>query len=256
MSSVRVIRATARVSDFLFRNVPPVYVALYDRYKRATEGDEIALIAQCVRPGNRVVDVGANVGFYSAHLARCVGPTGTVYAFEPGAENFARLLARARVYRQIHPVRAAVTDRDGTTDLHLSPDLNVDHRTYATDEQRQKVTVDAISLDSFLRRGEVVDFIKMDIQGGEYAALLGMRDVVARSPTVRILMELWPFVHERFGAGTRTLLSLLESYGFVVRRMGSPDPGRRLSPDSPLPERDDPNHYFNVLCARPETLPD
>jgi hypothetical protein len=49
-----------------------------------------------VKPGDRVVDVGSNVGIYTEQLARCVGPRGEVYAFEPDPTNYARLAARAR----------------------------------------------------------------------------------------------------------------------------------------------------------------
>ena len=254
MSTVAVIRATARASDFLYRRLPSVYAALYDAYKRMAERDAIALIRRLVKPGDRVVDVGANIGFYTELLARRVGPDGRVFAFEPAPANYQQLVQRLRSYSHVEAVRAAVTAESGPTTLYLSPELNIDHRTYRTDEPRQVQTVDGLALDQFFHRADDrVEFVKLDIQGAEYRALLGMRELLARSPEVRLLMELWPFVHDRFGAGTTTLLELLTSWGFLIWRVGRH--GRveaRLSPHGPMPERSDPNAYFDVLCTRKE----
>ncbi|HJQ83188.1 MAG TPA: FkbM family methyltransferase [Candidatus Binatia bacterium] len=255
MSSIALIQATARLSDALFRRAPSLYEALYDRYKRWSDRTALAVVDALVRPGDRVADIGANVGFYAEVLAQRVGPTGRVYAFEPEARNYARLIRRTRAYGQVHPVRAAVTAQAGRALLHLSPDLNVDHRTYAVDAERASIPVEAVSLDAFLAgREQALEFIKMDIQGAEYDALVGMADVVARSPRLHILMELWPFVQDRFGAGTAALLSLLGSWGFEVRRLGAHGrPGARLTPEDALPERHDASAYFDVVCARPGT---
>jgi FkbM family methyltransferase len=244
------IRATARASNLLFRKLPFLYEPIYDAYKRFAERDGIALVRRLVKPGDRVVDVGSNIGFYTEELARCVGPRGEVHAFEPDPTNYARLAARARRHPQIRAVHAAVGERVGQVDLFLSPDLNVDHRTYATDEPRQRVAVDAVSLDEYFPRPEdTVQLVKIDIQGAERAALLGMRGLLARSPAAHIFMELWPFVHDRFGGGADELLALLESWGFEVRLVGRDGAAvERIAAGAPIPSRHDPDAYFDVLC--------
>src|ERR1700681_2393299 len=57
---------------------------------------ELVDVTRYARPGDWVVDVGANVGRYTCHMSRCVGPTGRVLAFEPIAESFALLTANVR----------------------------------------------------------------------------------------------------------------------------------------------------------------
>ena len=258
MHSLPVIRVTARATDFCFRHAFPLYARCYDLYKRRSDRAVIHLVTRLVRSGDRVADVGANVGFYSRLLARLVGATGFVYAFEPDGLNFARLRERARPFPQLHAVHAAVADAPGSRTLYRSPSLNVDHRTYATDERREAVTVDAVSLDTFLASAaDPLHFVKMDIQGGEYAALRGMRSVVGRSPDIKILMELWPFVHDRFGEGTDALLGLLASWGFEVRRLAADTAslGPPFVEADAIPDRADPDTYFDVLCARAGTLP-
>lgn len=256
MNSVDAVRATARLSGFLFRNAFPLYVALYDRYKYATERGEIALIRRLVHPGDAVVDVGANIGFYTQILAQCVGTSGHVYAFEPDALNLRRLRRRMEHHPQVETVHAAVTDTSGRVDLYLSRDLSVDHRIYATEETRRKVAVDAVALDDFFReRRHTIEFVKMDIQGAEHAALRGMRGVIERSPTLRILMEMWPTVLDRFGAGTDALLELVESYDLETRLVRSDGSvGERLKSGKPLPAGYRLGAYFSVLCARRECL--
>lgn len=245
------IRATARASDLLYRTLPSVYETAYGIYKRIAERDAIAVVRQLVRPGDRVVDVGSNVGFYAELLARCVGPAGEVHAFEPDPTNYERLAARARRHPQIRAVRAAVTERGGTTDLYVSPHLNVDHRTYDAGEGRRRLRVDAIALDELFPRPEqTVRFVKLDIQGAERAALLGMRALLGRSCEVHVLLELWPFVHDRFGGGTMELLALLESFGFAIWRVGRGGAlTERIGPGATIAGRDDADAYFDVLCV-------
>ena len=250
MKRLDTIRLTARTSDALFRHAFPVYRALYEQYKRRAERAVIASIDAWVRRGDRVADIGANIGFYTALLAERVGPGGAVYAFEPEPLNFARLAARTARYAQTRTVAACVTDHDGSAELFLSPDLNVDHRSYSTGEPRRRMTVAAVTLDSYLSGGDTLRLVKMDVQGAEYAALLGMADVLARSPDVRLLMEVWPYVLERFGPGTGALLSLLDNWGFHVHRLDrAGGAGERLRPDAAFAAGDE-RDYFDVLCVR------
>lgn len=251
--SVGWIWSTAGASGLLFHKAPLLYETLYDAYKRFAERAEIALIRRIVGPGDRVVDVGANIGFYTRLLARQVGETGRVYSFEPDQINFGRLEARTRAYPQVERRRAAVVEREEPVDLFLSPSLNVDHRTYATDEPRRRVTVDGVALDGvFASSEETVRLVKIDVQGAEYPALVGMRELLARSADVHILLELWPFVHDRYGRGATALLELLDSWGFEVWRVGAGGCAReRVDPRGEIPGRDDPALYFEVVALRP-----
>jgi len=253
MNLTRIALATQRASDALYRGAPWLYRPLYDAYKRASERDEIALLERLVHPGDHVADVGANVGFYAALLAERVGRTGRVIAFEPCARNFDYLSRRARTLPQLQPVRAAVAREPGTITLHLAPHLNVDHRVYATDEVRPTEVVPAVSLDDYLAAAPApLALVKMDIQGAEYEALQGMSAVVARSPSIRLVLEMWPFVLDRFGVGTGTLLELLASWGLDVHRLAAGGvAGELVRAETFRSDRFGPDDYFDVVCARP-----
>lgn len=134
------------------------------------------LLRQILVPGAVAVDVGANIGIYSQFLARCVGPAGAVYSFEPAPENFERLRAAACAFSNMYLLQAAVGERSGKSELYLSGTLNVDHRTYSTDNSaRRVVQIDIVALDDYFKPGQPVDLIKMDVQGRRASRLARRR---------------------------------------------------------------------------------
>lgn len=83
----------------------------------------ILWVDRLVRPGMFVVDIGAHIGYFSRLLARLVGSTGNVLAFEPSPENFL-LLVHNLSQRQSHnvlPIQAAVAEKSGRQLLYVSP---------------------------------------------------------------------------------------------------------------------------------------
>lgn len=188
-----------------------------------------------------VLDIGANIGIYTSFLAELVGPTGRVVAFEPEKRNVDRLRSAVFSLAQVEVVHAAVTDRSGTIELFVADDLNVDHHTYASNGRRSE-KVAAVALDDFVKKGERVDLIKMDIQGAEAAALRGARRVLSAVPGPTLLMEYWPYGLRRAGEDPPALLALLRASGFELETVG----GASL----PNPDGADPDRYVNVVAKR------
>jgi FkbM family methyltransferase len=130
-------------------------------------------IAQEVRPGSVFFDVGANVGFYSLLASLRVGAgAGRVYAFEPLPANIAflrRHLELNRV-RNVEVLQVAVSDCDGTASF-----AGESTRAMGKLEPSGSLTVEMRSLDQLIAEARVAppDCIKMDIEGGEFRALLG-----------------------------------------------------------------------------------
>ena len=153
------------------------------------------MVVNEVRPGDVALDLGAHIGYYTLSLARLVGPSGKGLAFEPAPSNFALLKRNVELngYANVELVNAAVSDRPGQLRLYRSADNAGDHRLHVASEDRASVEADVGTADDVFRgRRGGVDFVKMDVQGGEGAALEGMIDALARSPRVKILMEFWP----------------------------------------------------------------
>src|ERR1041384_438181 len=104
MSGVSALRA---FGNKLYQHAFPVYRPVYAAYKAYTDHAERRLLRQILVPGDVAVDAGANIGIYSQFLARCVGPAGAVYSFEPAPENFERLRAAARGFSNMRILQAA-----------------------------------------------------------------------------------------------------------------------------------------------------
>ena len=113
---------------------------------------EIGFFVRNIRPGNRVLDLGANVGLFTLLFARCVGPSGMVYAFEPGPLSTALLTANVILngYQNVIIERAAVTDRSGDVSLYVCSSGESDNRIAGAglDHLESRVTSAVLLLDT------------------------------------------------------------------------------------------------------------
>jgi FkbM family methyltransferase len=156
------------------------------------------LLPRLVRPGATVLDIGANLGYYTCLLAALVGPRGRVIAFEPNAAIAARLWAsvvRNGFQDRVCLVRAAVADRVGTITFFPSPDPHnsaisavLRHPHLAAS---RPVEVPATTVDAYLEEAQIahVDFIKMDVECAEILVLAGMARLLATAPPPCIISE-------------------------------------------------------------------
>ncbi len=150
---------------------------------------------EVVKPGDVVYDIGANVGFYTLLASRLVGPAGRVVAFEPEPRNLAYLRRHLLLNgaANVAVVEAAVSDREGTLAF-----LRTENRSTGRLDQGGDIAVKSVTLDGFLARGteRPPDVIKMDIEGGELAALTGATGILRGRPTL-FLATHGPELHRR-----------------------------------------------------------
>jgi FkbM family methyltransferase len=215
---------------------------------------QLRLALSLVGPGDRVLDVGANVGVYTLPLAPRVGPAGRVYAVEPDPGNFA--LLRGNVarngYENVVLLDRAAAARTGPARLYRSADNQGDHRLSPAAEPRPSVAVAAVRLDDVLADAAPVALVKLDVQGAEGLALAGMRDLLGRSPGARLLLEFWPWGLARAGTPADAVLADLTALGFTfgyideARGRVTPVTADGLLRDLPLAE----DAFVNLLCAR------
>ena len=185
------------------------------------EPEQTALVATLVKPGETVVDLGAHIGYYTLLFAKLVGPSGRVIAFEPSPDSCAIL--RRNVAKNglanvtVENAAAGAASRSGV--LHLSAN-RLDHHTgdASGEGAGETVPVDVVALDSYFDPTATIDFVKMDIQGAEPAALRGMERVLARSPNARILTEFWPNGIRRAGGDPAAFMARLKALGFIVSK--------------------------------------
>lgn len=224
------------------------------------EPTETAFFLRSLRPGQTVVDVGANIGYYTLLFARAVGPSGRVYAFEPEPNNFELLQTNVELngYQNVVLENAAVSASPGTLRLFLNDGNLGDHQTYDAGEGRAAVEIRAASLDEYFAANRApIDFIKMDIQGWEPAALAGMRGVLDANPDVVLVTELWPKGMHAAGFDARSYAAELEDLGFALFQCD--EDARRIEPadmDAILREHDLARGTGTnlIACRRPELI--
>ncbi len=169
-----------QLGKFLYKNAFPIYNLLYPVFKRKQDARELKLINSIVKPGFNVLDIGANIGFYTEVLSKLVGTNGCIYAFEPETTNFKHLQQNLQTNKNVKLINKAVSDKTGPIKIYLSKMLNVDHRTYPVDDYAEIIEINATTIDDYLTLNNCthVDFIKMDIEGAEIEAIKGCENIL------------------------------------------------------------------------------
>ncbi len=180
-----------------------------------------------LRPGMGVIDIGANMGFFSMLSAALVGAAGFVLAVEPNPRN-ARLLEcsrRLNGFEQMQVAQVAAGAETGMLGLHTSHSTGTAAGIAAgLGAMLAATTVPSLALDCLVPPGRRIDFIKIDVDGGEYPALLGCRQTIVRDRPL-ILSEFAPALLPGIsGVDGETYLRWLGGFGYdvsVIRRDGS-----------------------------------
>ncbi|WP_207477501.1 FkbM family methyltransferase [Arenibaculum pallidiluteum] len=190
-----------------------IFVSASIRQHGYWEPQETLAFCNAVQPGMTVVDIGANIGYYTILAAARVGASGRVFAFEPDPVNAALLRENVALNQldNVQVIEAAIGADDGVLPLHISPTNLGDHRLYDTGEVREVRQVAVRSLDRFLRAGALVPgLVKIDTQGFEpviFGSLLPWCRATGHWPT--IFSEFWPYAIERAGGSYVAFLEML-----------------------------------------------
>jgi FkbM family methyltransferase len=207
-----------------------------------------AFIERHVKPGSVCMDVGANLGEVTLHLATRVGREGKVYAFEPVAGVHARL--RRHVERNgagdvVETLRIALSDRTGTGTIRHVGSLVTVHADLTGAQE-----VELVTLDDFVERNGIrrLDFMKIDIQGAEPLLLEGGRKTFA-SLSPDLLIEVAPRELRSAGRDSRDLCVMLEDLGYRLYRLNGRGIGARIDARTVSPTFE----ANNVLCVKQPT---
>ena len=144
------------------------------------------LISTCVRPGDCVADIGANIGMISLHAAVCVGPHGRVHAFEPNPAMCQRIREALDLNRieQVEVHRVGLSDMPGELVLTVVSSLN-GMATYGPIAERDESKV-AARIPTPVLTGDValggvrsLSYIKVDVEGFEGKVLRGLAQTIS-----------------------------------------------------------------------------
>ena len=218
-----------------------LFLAAYDAYKQRFEARDLPALRPLVHIGSTVIDVGANVGFFTRRFAEWTGASGAVIAIEPEARNVEDL-GRMRLRHslaQVECIQAAAGTLDGTAHLVINPGHPADHRIGANG-----VKVDVVAIDTLMRRRgwPDVSLIKVDVQGAELGVLRGASETIARSRPA-LYVEVDDEALKQQGTSAAQLVDELQAFGY---RAYAPRDRTPLSARSIL-ERTADGGYTDVL---------
>lgn len=208
--------------------------------------DEIKFVRSLLRPGEKVIDIGANYGVYTLTMAKAVGPAGCVWAFEP-ASGTATLLSESVSTNKMDNVvveQAAVSCRSGVAKLSLNANSELNSLLHDSQPGGMTETVPLTTLDEYVELHDLkeVVFLKLDAEGEEENILRG---------GVRFFSTQSPLIQYEVRAGGELHLELVSEFiklGYFSYRLV---PGLNIL--VPFREGDQADGYLlNLFCCKPD----
>ena len=193
------------------------------------ETEEIRLMKKFLRPGQAIVDVGANVGYLTRFFAQAVGPLGKVYAFEPNPLIFPLLRRNVAKFRQVAVFNVGLSANETEMPLFI-PGSNhavasfvreypATHVFYEKSGQLHSVAAKLVRGDEFLAKIDIdnsgppqadrerkIDILKVDVEGWELNVLAGLEKTIMSSKKITIFCEYNPPAQKCAGRTPRELV--------------------------------------------------
>jgi FkbM family methyltransferase len=152
---------------------------------------ELKVVQYLAKPGDSVIDIGANIGIYTKILSELVGPDGHVYSIEPFPPTFEILCYNVRKLRldNVEAINVAVSDKNAVVTMAIPYNPSGAETHYRASIVKDQVNiknemtnVQAITIDSrFLMMSDTISFIKCDVEGHELACIKGAAKFLTQS---------------------------------------------------------------------------
>lgn len=241
-----------------------MYLDKYDSLNLAINGVygqfETDVIVNEIKNDNIVLDIGAHIGYFTLIFAKSVGSNGKVFAFEPEPSNFNLLKKNVEVnqHRNVVLEQKAVSDKNDKCKFFVGQKSSGANRIYEPKKTRTQefssITVETINLDDYFKRNNLynkIDFIKIDVEGAEFFALQGMKQILESSVNVKIFIEFVKIAIEDSGMDPKKMLDFLFSLGFKIYLVDEQTSGiRPIDVNELLTSEVFHNRTLNLLCKR------
>ena len=200
---------------------------------QSREKEHIIMLKAALEPGMSVLDIGANIGYYSVMMGRLVGDQGKVYAVEPSASNFDLLkinLGLNGLNELVETFNVGISNETGEGDFFESERSNW-HTFYpqvhtGTETESlvggKSIRVPVITIPEFLKGKRSIDLIRMDVEGFEVEILTGLLPLLEdESFGPKILFEVHQPRYDDNEHDMRGILGAMFEAGYRVETLAS-----------------------------------
>ena len=170
--------------DIVDKRVTPVDTFNFDMYEK----NDSEMLFKLVKDGDTIFDIGANIGWYSNHLAKKF-PNSKIHSFEPIPETFNQLRANTELNgaTNIHFNNLALSSKKEKLTFYYSPTVTgaSSSKNITENQSMTKLEIEAETIDNFMTLNSItyLDFIKCDVEGAEYFVFQGGLETIKRNKT-------------------------------------------------------------------------
>lgn len=179
-------------------------------------------IINSLNQGDVVLDIGANIGYYSILASKLVGKKGKVYAFEPDPQNIKLLYKNIKLNNcsNVIVIEAALGSKKG--ELRLIQDLsNPGESKLSEKNMGNSVMVKVLTLDQFVNSEKIkkIDLIKVDVEGSELDVLKGSIKTLKLNKSLKLFIECNPQALKTFNQDKIALTAYLRGMDFELEQI-------------------------------------
>lgn len=190
------------------------------------EKPEIDYISQYLKPGNVFVDIGANIGLFSLNASKIVSDKGKVISFEAFSSNYRQFKNNIEInnFKNIISENKAISNQNSTVEiLYNEGDHNIGMASSFLKNFTSKEIVESVTLDDYASNNSIekIDLIKIDIEGGEYNAILGMTKILNDSKP-QVLIEINHQTLQDSGRTEKEIIDLFNQFNYnIIKKLSS-----------------------------------
>jgi len=246
-------------SDFVIIDNHKMFLDQHDSLRLSINGVyeefETSIIKKLIKKGDYVVDVGANIGYYTLIFARIVGTEGKVFAFEPEPTNFELLKKNIKIngYKNVECIQKSVSNRNEKTRLYIDDDNMGGHTMINDTKNKNFIEIESVQLDDYFKDLErKINFIKIDVEGFEIKVIDGMRTLLQNNNEIKMMVEFNPYLIKKFGSDNKKFFNLLEKFQFDISNIEKNNHTVSHIDLNELPKKFDPEkqNNTNLLCVK------
>jgi FkbM family methyltransferase len=207
--------------DVIDKRVTPIDTFNFDMYEK----DDSEMLFKLINDGDTIFDIGANIGWYSNHLAKKFRNS-TIYSFEPIPETFNQISANIELNgaTNIRLNNLALSSKKEKLTFYYSPTITgaSSSQNITENQTMTKLELEAETIDNFINTNSIdkLDFVKCDVEGAEYFVYQGGFETFKNKKPI-IFTEMLRKWAAKFGYHPNDIINFFSQFGykcFVVNK--------------------------------------